>query len=173
MDRPRPVLCSLSVALALSGWSSRGRSRGRSTQLTITPQVRRQMAGTREAARLSRRWYSPSRDRGRAYVPPYGGTTVLWQNRSVLATRAQPAELRASAASRGCYNPRRSATRPARVDRVDRDPPALAGCGVVYHRPVRSARLAHDSWQRPAPQANQRLPPPPLGTRASFGRQLR
>ena len=27
-----------------------------------------------------------------------------------------------------------------------RAPPALAGCGVVYHRPVRSARLAHDSW---------------------------
>jgi hypothetical protein len=75
----------------------------------------------------------------------------------------EPAELRASAASRGCYNPRRSAARPARVGRVDRAPPALAGCGVVYHRPVRSARLAHDSWQRPAPQATQRLPPPPSG----------
>ena len=58
----------------------------------------------------------------------------------------EPAELRASAASRGCYNPRRSAARPARVGRVDRAPPVLAGCGVVYHRPVRSARLAHDSW---------------------------
>ena len=91
--------------------------------------------------------YSPSRDRAeRAYVPPYGGTTVQSADRSASATRAQPAELRASAASRGCYNPRRSAARPARVGRVDRAPPALAGCGVVYHRPVRSARLAHDSW---------------------------
>ena len=48
----------------------------------------------------------------------------------------EPAELRASAASRGCYNPRRSAARPARVGRVGRAPPALGGlrrCGMgVY-----------------------------------------
>jgi hypothetical protein len=122
----------VSVALASSGWLSRGRSRGRSTQLTITPQVRRQMLRHTQGGAPLTACYSPSRDRAeRAYVPPYGGTTAQSADRSASATRAQPAQLRASAASRGCYNPRRSAARPARVGRVDRAPPALAGCGVV------------------------------------------
>ena len=56
----RPVLVLFPFRFpSFLSWLSRGRSRGRSTQLTITPQVRRQMAGTRKAARLSRRATRP------------------------------------------------------------------------------------------------------------------
>ena len=84
----------VSVALASSGWLSRGRSRGRSTQLTITPQVRRQIAGTRKAARLSRRATRPREIeqsertcRPTAARPPYGRIDLLWRR----GTRARGA----------------------------------------------------------------------------------
>ena len=74
----------VSVALASSGWLSRGRSRGRSTQLTITPQVRRQMLRPRKAARLSRRATRPREIeqsertcRPTAARPPYGRIDLL------------------------------------------------------------------------------------------------
>ena len=97
-----------------------------------TPQVRRQMAGTCKAARVSPRVTRFSRDRA-ASVRAGLRRRDRPISRSICFGDAgpEPAELRASAASRGCYNPRRSAARPARVGRVDRAPPALAGCGVV------------------------------------------
>ena len=112
-----------------------------------TPQVRRQMLRHMQGGARLTACYSllerSSSERTRRPTParPPIGRSICFGDAG-----PEPAELRASAASRGCYNPRRSAARPARVGRVDRAPPALAGCGVVYHRPVRSARLAHDSW---------------------------
>ena len=64
MDRPRPVLCAcFPFPRSPSGRWSRGRSRGRSTQLTITPQVRRQMLRHTQGGAPLTACYSPSRDR--------------------------------------------------------------------------------------------------------------
>ena len=134
------------LALAL-GWWWLGFTWAEHAARTPHPRFGDKCSGTREAARVSPRATRFSRDRA-ASVRAGLRRRDRPISRSICLGDAgpEPAELRASAASRGCYNPRRSAARPARVGRVDRAPPAVAGCGVVYHRPVRSARLAHDSW---------------------------
>ena len=97
-----------------------------------TPQVRRQMLRHMQGGARLTACYSllerSSSERTRRPTParPPIGRSICFGDAG-----PEPAELRASAASRGCYNPRRSAARPARVGRVDRAPPALAGCGVV------------------------------------------
>ena len=134
------------LALAL-GWWWLGFTWAEHAARTPHPRFGDRCSGTCKAARVSPRATRFSRDRA-ASVRAGLRRRDRPISRSICFGDAgpEPAELRASAASRGCYNPRRSAARPARVGRVDRAPPALAGCGVVYHRPVRSARLAHDSW---------------------------
>ena len=125
------------------GWASRGRSTQHAHHTPGSETDGRHMQGGARLTACYSLLERSSSERTRRPTParPPIGRSICFGDAG-----PEPAELRASAASRGCYNPRRSAARPARVGRVDRAPPALAGCGVVYHRPVRSARLAHDSW---------------------------
>ena len=123
----------VSVALASSGWLSRGRSRGRSTQLTITPQVRRQMLRHTQGGAASHGVLLALERSSRASVraalrrhdrpmvesicfgdagPTRGAACVCG-----VAGVLQPAALGCSAGS----------CRPS----GSRAPPALAGCGVV------------------------------------------
>ena len=136
MDRPRPVLCLFPLRWPRLAGCRGGAHVGGVRSSRSHPRFGDRCSGTRKAARLSRRATRPREIeqsertcRPTAARPPYGRIDLL-RRRGLV--HCQPAELRdMSAASRGCYNPRRSAARPARVGRVDRAPPALAGCGVV------------------------------------------
>ena len=131
MDRPRPVLCLFPLRWPCRAGCRGGVHVGGVRGARSHPRFGDRCSGTARRRASHGVLLALERSSRRAYAPAYAGATAQSADRSASATRAQPAELRASAASRGCYNPRRSAARPARVGRVDRAPPALAGCGVV------------------------------------------